>query len=48
MVDQGVLVWGSVVLILTHGFMAVEGILYAPFYRFRIGHFYDCSGMGVS
>ncbi|EIM5111192.1 DUF1405 domain-containing protein [Listeria monocytogenes] len=39
MVDQGVLVWGSVVLILTHGFMAVEGILYAPFYRFRIGHF---------
>lgn len=33
------LVWGSVALILTHGFMAVEGILYAPFYRFRIGHF---------
>ncbi|ECQ0708203.1 DUF1405 domain-containing protein [Listeria monocytogenes] len=39
MVDQGMLVWGSVALILTHGFMAVEGILYAPFYRFRIGHF---------
>ncbi|EAC9051400.1 DUF1405 domain-containing protein [Listeria monocytogenes] len=39
MVDQGILVWGSVALILTHGFMAVEGILYAPFYRFRIGHF---------
>ncbi|MGJ6639954.1 DUF1405 domain-containing protein [Listeria monocytogenes] len=39
MIDQGMLVWGSVALILTHGFMAVEGILYAPFYRFRIGHF---------
>ncbi|EAD0070845.1 DUF1405 domain-containing protein [Listeria monocytogenes] len=39
MVDQGMLVWGSVALILTHGFMAVEGILYAPYYRFRIGHF---------
>ncbi|MBC2250121.1 DUF1405 domain-containing protein [Listeria sp. FSL L7-0123] len=39
MVDQGILVWGSVALILTHGFMAVEGILYAPFYRFRLGHF---------
>ncbi|EAD1189605.1 DUF1405 domain-containing protein [Listeria monocytogenes] len=39
MVDQGMLVLGSVALILTHGFMAVEGILYAPFYRFRIGHF---------
>ncbi|EIJ5115854.1 DUF1405 domain-containing protein [Listeria monocytogenes] len=39
MVDQGMLVWGSVALILTHGFMAVEGILYAPFYRFRIGPF---------
>ncbi|EAC6408302.1 DUF1405 domain-containing protein [Listeria monocytogenes] len=39
MVDQRMLVWGSVALILTHGFMAVEGILYAPFYRFRIGHF---------
>lgn len=39
MVDQGMLVWGSVALILTHGFMAVEGILYASFYRFRIGHF---------
>ncbi|TYV10617.1 DUF1405 domain-containing protein [Listeria monocytogenes] len=39
MVDQGMLVWGSVALILTHCFMAVEGILYAPFYRFRIGHF---------
>lgn len=39
MFDQKMLLLTSVMLLLSHGLMALEGILYAPFYRFRISHF---------
>ncbi|EUJ19620.1 DUF1405 domain-containing protein [Listeria aquatica] len=39
MLDQKMLLLTSVMLLLSHGLMALEGILYAPFYRFRISHF---------
>ncbi|WP_167629055.1 DUF1405 domain-containing protein [Listeria valentina] len=39
MIDQKMILLTSVMLLLSHGFMALEGILYAPFYRFRISHF---------
>lgn len=34
----GSLHWGNVMLIFSHAGMAVEGLLYAPFYRFRRWH----------
>ncbi|KYD28445.1 hypothetical protein B4113_3756 [Geobacillus sp. B4113_201601] len=34
----GTLDWAGWLLIVSHGAMAVEGIVYAPFYRFRCSH----------
>ncbi len=39
MIDQQTIIWTGVMLMISHGFMAVQAMLYAPFYRFRIGHF---------
>ncbi|WP_174223957.1 DUF1405 domain-containing protein [Listeria fleischmannii] len=39
MIDTQTIIWTGVILMISHGFMAFQAMVYAPFYRFRIGHF---------
>ncbi|WP_163654156.1 DUF1405 domain-containing protein [Listeria sp. PSOL-1] len=39
MIQEHALIFASIMLLISHAFMAIQGFVYAPFYRFRLSHF---------